>query len=255
MEESTKKPIAVGVYLLFGIPFLWGQSTSTTTFTQTGGGGCHVTGCTNAPISDGETFSFNDTQEYYGAQNILVNLYFRGIQYAMSGKGSGYQTEDLSNGQGFAIHEDFTVHCLRGCSNTWKDGSLRVPNTYVGVIMDRSIFYPGQYPNWPPTAFGGQVYRSGGTYVEGPSSGTVQVGLAVPAQVDTVVTLTTSDAAFTVPERITIPAGQLFANGTITAAAFTGRTEIVATVLATFPDGSTAIITVTDDPGPAPVTD
>lgn len=254
-----KKLIVVGLGALLAAS-LFAQSTNTTTFTQTGGVGCHVTGCANAALNDGETFSFTDTLQYYGTYSILGKLTFRAIGYSMSGQASGYQTIDLSNAQGFAVHEDYAVHCYRGCSQTWKDGSLTIPKEYVGVQVDTSVLmYTNvfgqvvqQYPNWPPTAFGGQVYRSSG-YIEGPLNGTVQVGLASVSDVDVTVKLASSDPTFTVPSQITIPAGSLYANGSITAV--TVGSGVVATITATFPDGTTSTITVTDDPGPAQPSD
>jgi hypothetical protein len=256
-----KKPIAVGLYLLLGIPFLWGQSTSTTTFTQVTHP-CSVTGCTNAQLSDGETFSFTDTLQYYGVYPILGTLQFRGVKYAMSGQASGYETIDLSNSQGFAVHEAFSVRCYRGCSQTWLNGSLTVPNTYLGVQVDTSVLmYTNtfgqvvqQYPDWPSTAFGGSVYRATGN-IEGPTTGIVQVGLVTASDVDTPVILTCSDAAFTIPSEITIPAGSTYQNAPISAAVIPyNQPAVTATIRATFPDGSTAIITVTDSQGPTQLT-
>jgi hypothetical protein len=110
------------------------------------------------------------------------------------------------------------------------------------------------YPNWPPTAFGGQRYQCG-IYLEGPTTGTVQVNLAVPSVVDAVVTLSSSDPAFTVPGSLIIPAGQVAASGAIYAAVIAyNQPGVAATITATYPDGGTATIVVTDDPGPAPPT-
>jgi len=240
----------------------------TTTFTQTGGSTCHVTGCSNAPVSDGETFSFSDTLKYYGSYSIAGTLTFRGIGYALSGTSSGYQTIDLSaNDAGpFAVHEDFAIHCFRGCGQTWLDGSLTVPNEYLGIQVDKSQFLyvdvfghvVQQYPNWPSTAFGGSVYCSAALITpcngEGPLNGTVQVGLAAPASTDTTVLLSSSDPTFTVPVSVTIPAGSLYANfyGQLAAVVPYPQADVSAIITATFPDGTTSSVTVVDGTGPAP---
>ena len=181
--------------------------TQTTTLTQELAPGAtksprQVTGCINAYLSDGETFSFNDTLQYYGSYSILGNLSFRGVEYQMTGNSSGYQVIDLHNAQGFAIHEAFSVRCYRGCIQTWLNGYLVAPNVFVGVQVDSS-----------------------------------------------------SDPAFTVPGSLTIPAGQVAASGAINAAVIAyNQPAVAATITATYPDGRTATIVVTDDPGPAPPT-
>lgn len=210
----------------------------TTQLNQTGPGtNCHVTGCTNMPLSDGELMTFGDTLAYYGSYPINGKLLFRGMHYQISGNSSGYQLIDLS-GAGFSLHEDFAVHCYRGCSNNWLNGYLEVPSKYV--TSDPSYYGNSGYPNYTCIC-----------------SGNGQVGFIVAPTTATVVTLVTDNpSVIQVPANVTVSAGSLYADFAITAnVPNTGIGPLyTVTITATFPDGTTATfpLTVQNLPPPTP---
>ena len=220
----------------------WAQSTApSTVLSQVSAQSCAVTGCINAKLSDGELFTFSDMLRYYGSYPINGRLAFRGLNYDMTGQSSGYQVIDLSgNGGQFAVHEEFAVRCYRGCTQTWLRGSLTVANEYIGT---------------QPTNYGSSGYPA----YTNISTGTGQVGLVSASQSDTLITLTSSDVTLIqVPSEVTILAGALDANFTITATAptqpnsppdFSPSTVVVT---ATFPDGQTASVSLLVTPLPPP---
>lgn len=210
----------------------------TTQLNQTGPGSyCHVTGCTNMPLSDGELMTFGDTLAYYGSYPIAGKLQFRGMHYQMAGNSSGYQLIDLA-GAGFAIHVDFAVHCYRGCSNNWLNGYLDVPNEYV--TSDPAYYGSSGYPNYTCIC-----------------SGNGQVGFVTAPTSPVVVTLTTDNpSVIQVPSEVTVLAGTMFTDFAITATVpDTGIGPLyTVTITATFPDGTTATfpLTVQNLPPPTP---
>lgn len=214
------------------------QSGNTTALAQVSAQSCQVTGCVNAKLSDGELFSFSDTLRYYGSYNINGRLAFRGLNYLGTGQSSGYQIIDLAFAGGqFAVHENIAI--VRGNSQKWLNGSLTMANEYVGT--DPAYYGSTEYPAY------GDI-----------TTGTGQVGLVKAAISDTVVTLASSDTTqVQVPSEVTILAGSLNANFTVTATAPTttgpGTTNNPnVTITATFPDGRVASMPVYVQPLPAP---
>lgn len=210
----------------------------TTQLNQTGPGTyCHVTGCTNMPLSDGELMTFGDTLAYYGSYPINGKLQFRGMHYQMTGNSSGYQLIDLA-GAGFTLHEDFAVHCYRGCSNNWLNGYLELPNEYV--TSDPAYYGSSGYPNYTCIC-----------------SGNGQIGFVTAPTTAANVTLVSSNpSVIQVPVEVTVPAGSLYADFAITATVpATGLgAPYTVTITATFPDGSTSVfpLTVQNLPPPTP---
>lgn len=229
------KQIAVAVLGLLACTS--SASAQTTQLKQTAAGpNCQIVGCINAPLSDGELFTFSDTLKYLGSYPINGKLAFRGLNYFLSGHSSGYEVIDLDasawENNGFAVHENFApcYRCFR-----WHDGYLQVANEYVG-------FDPYLY------GYNGAVNVT---------SGTGQVGLVTASPFPLTVTLASSDTTqIQVPSEVTIPAGSLDADFTIMATAPTQTTPpsptAKITIIATFPDGTSAVATVTVQPLPAP---
>lgn len=205
-------------------------SAQTTQLKQTAAGpNCQVYGCINAPLSDLETFTFSDTLRYLYDQPINGKLAFRGLNYFMSGHSTGYLNIDLDasayENNGFAVHELF--HPSRGNGN-WQNGYLQLDNEYVG--SDPFLY------GW-----------NGAVNV---ASGTGQVGVVTANMIqDQTVNLTSGDPnLIQVPVQVTIKAGSLDADFTITATAPTAPplgAPTPVTVTATFPDNTTATMTVT----------
>lgn len=215
-------------------------SAQTTQLNQTGPDSCHVTGCLNAPLSDGELYSWSDTLQYYGSYPIAGKLQFRGMHYQMSGNSSGYQVIDLA-GAGFAIHEAFKVTCFRSCSNSWLNGYLDVPNEYVA--SDPSYYGNSGYPSYTCIC-----------------SGNGQVGFVATQTSPIVVNLVTDNpSVIQVPPQVTILGGTQFTDFAITATVpNTGIGPVyTVTITATFPDGTTATfpVNVQNLPPPTPVDD
>ena len=211
---------------------LFAQS-GTTTLTQTTLS-CGVFGCSNAKLQDAELFSyFIATDPYHGASHLT----FRGQTYydltwtcGVSGwPGCGTSQTITGNNAQYVVHETFQVHCSRtGCSTTNLSGSFTLNNEVFSVR---------------PTTYG----------YTGPFTGTGQVELAVKSTTDTIVTLTSSDPSITVPGTVTITAGAFVADFTLNDAAIPyGNPATTGTITATFPDGYTANVTVTDNPLPPP---
>lgn len=205
----------------------------TTQLQQTAAGpNCHTYGCINTPLSDGELISWSNT-------SVSQKLSFRGLNYFMVAKQSGWPTiaVDLTSvgyeNNGFAVHTDFDSDCFR-CVLGWDDGYLQLNNEYVGS----GTFLYG----W-----------NGSVNV---TSGTGQVGLVTATPFDQAITLVSSDPAILqVPGQVTILAGSLDADFTITATAPTAPplgNPTPVTVTATFPDGTAATMTVTVGTIPAP---
>lgn len=133
---------------------------------------------------------------------------------------------------GFALHDVF--HPSRYTAG-WTSGYLQIPNEYIG-------FDPFLY------GYNGAVNVT---------TGTGQVGLVTPNFIqDQTVTLTSGDTTqVQVPSQVTILAGSLDADFTITATApmqTGGLKESFITVTATFPDGTVSTATVGVEPLPAP---
>lgn len=224
--------------LLFSVPIL--ASSGTTTLTQTKLS-CSPFGCLNAPLQDGELFSYYiATSAYYGPSYLT----FRGKTYYDLTWTCGIsqypgcvasQTITANNGQ-YVVHETFQQHCFRSCVTTNLSGSFTLNNEVFSLN---------------PTSFGGQAgYPS---YGAGPLTGTGQVELAVKSLTDTIVTLTSSDASITVPETVTITAGAFNADFTVSAVGIKyGNPATTGTIVATFPDGQTVNVIVTDNPLPPP---
>lgn len=196
------------------------------------GPNCHPYGCINTPLSNGELMTWCDT-------SVCQKLSFRGMNYFMTVTTSGNVTKDLTStkyeNNGFAVHTDFDVDCFR-CVFGWDDGYLQLNKEYVG--SDPFLY-----------GWNGQVNVT---------SGTGQVGLVTASPGDLIVTLSSGDATLIqVPSQVTILAGSLDADFTITATAptstgqNTGQT-ISVNVTATYPDGTVATMTVTVQPLPAP---
>lgn len=217
------------------LTFSFASRAQTTQLNQTAAGpNCHTYGCINTPLSDGELFTWSDT-------NVSQKLSFRGLNYFMTAHTSGWPTiaVDLSStayeNNGFAVHTDFDSDCFR-CVTGWDDGYLQLNNEYVG--SDPYLY------GW-----------NGSVNV---TSGTGQVGFVAGQSVDSTVTLLSSRPdLLQVPASIVILANQLDADFTITATAPTATTSfqlapITVTVTATYPDGITATMTVTVGPLPAP---
>lgn len=214
-------------------------SAQTTQLTQTAAGpNCHTYGCINTPLSDQEVFTWCHVTTGSGC----TKLSFRGLDYFMTAHVGGFPIEavDLSStayeNNGFAVHTDFL--CGRfGCG--WKDGTLTLDKEYVGS----GTFLYG----W-----------NGSVNV---TSGTGQVGVVTANMIqDQTVNLTSGDPnLIQVPAQVTIQAGSLDADFTITATApkappLGAPTPV--TVTATFQDGTAATMTVTVGTIPAsPSTD
>lgn len=235
----------LAVIAILGLAFACTSRAQSTTLTQTSGTGCVVTGCTNAKLSDGELFTWGDTLVYYGSQSIFGKLQFRGMHYQMSGQASwnGYQVIDLSD-NGFAIHEAFSVRCYRSCTQIWQNGYLSLPSEYVGA---------------DPADYGNQGYPSYANL----TTGTGQVGVVTASMVPLTVTLVSGDTSqIQVPSEVTIPAGSLYADFTITATAPTQPNSppylqpASVTITATFQDGQSSTFTVVVQPlSPPPPSD
>jgi hypothetical protein len=220
---------------------LFAQS-GTTTLTQTTLT-CGTFGCSNAKLRDAELFSyFIASDAYHGASHLT----FRGQTYydltwtcgisRWPGCGPS-QTITANNGQ-YVVHETFQLHCYRtGCSTTNLSGSFTLNDDVFSIR---------------PTTFGGETGYP--NYAPGPLTGTGQVELAVKSTTDTIVTLESSnDPSITVPETVTITAGAFVADFTVNAVGIKyGNPATTATITATFPDGHTANVTVTDNPLPPP---
>lgn len=215
-------------------------SAGTTTLTQTTRP-CSPFGCTNAPLEDGELFSYYiATSAYYGPSHLT----FRGQTYydltwtcgiSQYPGCVGSQTITANNGQ-YVVHETFQQHCFRSCVTTNLAGSF---------TLNYDVF------SMRPASFGGQAgYPS---YGPGPLAGTGQVELAVKSLTDTIVTLVSTDPSITVPETVTITAGAFVADFTAAAVGIPyGSRATAGMIMATFADGSTVNVTVTDNPLPPP---
>lgn len=225
----------IGVALLAGLLLPCRLEAQTTTLTQTAAGpNCSISGCINTPLSDKELITWCHT-------NVCQKLSFRGLNYFMTAKQSGWPTiaVDLDStayeNNGFMVHTDFDSDCFR-CVTGWDDGTLTMENEYVGS----GTFLYG----W-----------NGSVNV---TSGTGQVGLVTATPFDQTVTLMSSDATLLqVPSSVVILAGTLDSNFTITATAPTATASwqlapINVTVTATFPDGTASTMTVTVGPLPPP---
>lgn len=202
----------------------------TTQLQQTAAGpNCHTYGCINTPLANGELFTWSDT-------SVSQKLSFRGLNYFMTVTTSGNVTKDLSSAayenNGFAVHTDFDIDCFR-CVFTWDDGYLQLNNEYVG--SDPYLY-----------GYNGQINVT---------SGTGQVGLVTPSPGDLIVNLVSGDATLIqVPSQVTILAGSLDADFTITSTAPTAPPSQTLSIIvtATFPDGTVATMKVTVQPVPAP---
>jgi hypothetical protein len=224
--------------LLIAVPLF--ASTGTTTLAQTTHP-CNPFGCTNAPLQDGELFSYYiATSAYYGPSRLT----FRGQTYYDLTWTCGIsqypscvasQTITANNGQ-YVVEETFQQHCFRTCVTTNLSGSFTLNNDVFSLR---------------PTSFGGQAgYPS---YGPGPLTGTGQVELAVKSLTDTIVTLASSDPSITVPETVTITAGAFIADFTVNAVGIKyGNPATTGMIRATFPDGHTVNVSVTDNPLPPP---
>lgn len=222
--------------LLISVPLF---ASGATTLTQTGYG-CSPFGCTNGTLQDGELFTYYiATGAYYGSSYLT----FRGRTYYdltwTCGIGQypacvASQTITANHGQ-YVVQETFQRHCyFRSCTVTNLSGSFTINNEIFSLST---------------ASFGGQAGPPG--YGPGPLTGTGQVELAVKSLTDTVVTLTSSDPSITVPTTVTITAGSFVADFTVTAVGIKyGKPGTTATVVATFPDGQTISVIVTDTPLP-----
>ena len=203
---------------------------------------CSTFSCGNAQLQDGELFSYTIATSAYAGPSHLT---FRGQTYYDLTWTCGVsrwpncgasQTITANNGQ-YVVQESFQLHCYRtGCTTTNLSGSLTLNNDVFSL---------------KPTTFGGSAgYPS---YGPGPLTGAGQVELAVKSLTDTVVLLQCSDPSITVPVSVTITAGSFVADFTVSAAAIKyGNPPTTGVITATFPDGSTVSVTVTDNPLPPP---
>ncbi len=235
-----KKPLLrFPITLLVAVPLF--ANSGTTTLTQSTLS-CSPFGCTNATLQDGELFSYSIATSAYGAPSHLT---FRGQTYydltwtCGVGKWPGCGTSQIitaNNGQ-YVVHETFQLRCYRsGCTTTNLSGSFTLNNDIFSL---------------KPTTFGGSgPYPS---YGPGPLTGTGQVELAVKSLTDTVVTLASTDPSITVPGSVTITAGSFVADFTVNAVGIKyGNPPTTATITATFPDGNSVTVAVTDNPLPPP---
>lgn len=216
-------------------------SSGTTTLTQTTRP-CSPFSCSNAPLRDGELFSYYIATSAYSGPSHLT---FRGQTYYdltwTCGVGGwprcgASQTITANNGQ-YIVQETFQLHCYRtGCVTTNLSGSFTLNNDVFSLR---------------PVTFGGSAgYPS---YGPGPLTGTGQVELAVKSLTDTVVSLACGDPSITVPPTVTITAGAFVADFTVDAVGIKyGNLPATGAITATFPDGHTVNIAVTDNPLPPP---
>lgn len=216
---------------------------------------CQPLGCANATLSDGELFSYN------GPGSRGAALSFRGIQYFADSAtcpspnhpypACGTSQIITANKGQFVANETFKqVFCYRCIKWQNLSGSLTIPNEYAGI----------QIPPAPAYGLGG-VTPFG---APNPTSTSAQVGLAVASSTDTIVTLTTTATSndpnvqpdpnpLVVPSTVTIPAGSLYANFTVSVGTATVINEV--SITATFPDGQTSTTEQVTVYPPAPTDD
>lgn len=230
--------LGLPVVLAVAAPLFAGPGTTTLTQTALS---CSPFSCTNGKLQDGELFSYYIATSAYSGPSYLT---FRGQKYYDLTRTCGLsnypacatsQTITANGGQ-YVVQETFLRHCFRSCTISNLSGSFTLNNDVFSLR---------------PTSLGGSAgYPS---YGPGPLTGTGQVELAVKSLTDTIVALQSSDPSITVPAEVTITAGAFMADFTVSAASIPNASPATTGVItATFPDGATINVAVSDNPLPLP---